>query len=67
MIDRLTPEQIRDLKVTTKKQLDEIKRAIDKAKRAGLDTTDLEATWQRYETLRVGLLREYGGRSGTVA
>ncbi len=33
---------------------------IEKAKRAGIDTSELEANYQKSVKLREGLLREYG-------
>lgn len=56
----LTPAQRKAL-VASKEQLDAVEREIMRAKRAGLDTAELEARLAEARQLRDGLLREYGG------
>lgn len=65
--DALTPEQVRSLRIDAKRELADLRKRIARAKRATLDTTELEATADRYEQLIDGLLREYGPRGGGVA
>lgn len=57
---KLSPAQRKAL-VASKAQLDEAEREIARAKRAGIDVSEAEATLAEGKRLRDGLLREYGG------
>lgn len=54
----------RNALIKGKAALDEAAKEIAKAKRAGLDTTEMEAKLKQAQDLRDGLLREYGGGVG---
>lgn len=56
----LTAQQRKAL-LASKTQLDEAQQEINRAKRAGIDTTELQAQLDEARKLRDGLLAEYGG------
>lgn len=56
---RLRPEDQETL-IKLQPEFDRLTREIAKAKRAGIDVTDLEATFLSAKKLREGVLREYG-------
>lgn len=56
---RLTKEQKKRL-VDLEEDIRLLKLEIARAKRAGLDVTDLEVDYDKASKLRDGLLREYG-------
>jgi len=61
----IDPAQLRELETSVKRELTRIKLEIDRAERAHVDATmiaELRASWDRYEQLRAGLVREYARR-----
>lgn len=56
----ITPQQRKAL-LASKAQLDEAQQEINRAKRAGIDVTELQAQLDEARKLRDGLLAEYGG------
>ena len=58
----LTAQQRKAL-IASKAALDEAQQEINRAKRAGIDVTELQAQLDEARRLRDGLLAEYGGIS----
>ena len=59
---KLTPEQEKTLKEMGP-DLDALQREIDRAARAGIDVSELQAKLAKTKSLRDGLLREYGNKA----
>jgi hypothetical protein len=55
-IDPETIQKLRDYETT----MGQLASEIERAERAGIDVTELKAQFVRVETLRSGLIREYG-------
>ena len=64
ILDAATISQLRSYD----SQMEQLASEIDRAERAGIDVAELKAQFMRIETLRQGLIREYGppptGRRG---
>ena len=59
---KLTPEQEKTLKEMAP-DLDALQKEINRAARAGIDVSELQAKLAKTKSLREGLLREYGSKA----